>query len=207
MPIGSLTSQFFANVYLNELDQFIKHTLKVQAYLRYVDDFVLLADDRQTLLAWKRQIEAFLQDRLKLQLHPNKVVLQRCTQGIDFLGSMVFPHHSLVRQRSVRALRRRLDWFKWLIFPKSQRRVQAPSIGNWSRWLAEHPCLLKPGVPSPALLKRMLATINSYYGVFGHNNTLRLRQHIYYTELGVLKQFFLPNGPHYNHLQIRKRWQ
>lgn len=117
LPIGSLTSQFFANVYLNELDQFVKHTLKARAYLRYVDDFCLLADDPATLLGWKAQIEAFLRERLHLTLHPHKVVLQRCTQGLDFLGQIVFPHHSLMRQRSVRALRKRIRYFWHLLHP------------------------------------------------------------------------------------------
>ena len=108
MPIGSLTSQFFANIYLNELDQYIKHSLKISGYVRYVDDFVLLADDAATLMHWKAQIEVFLAHHLRLELHPNKVVLQRCAQGVNFLGSIVFPHYSLIRQRSVRALRKRL---------------------------------------------------------------------------------------------------
>ena len=109
LPIGSHTSQFFANVYLNELDQFVKHQLKVRAYLRYVDDFVLLADDPQTLVRWQAQIARFLGDHLHLELHPGKTVLQRCRQGIDFLGSVVYPDHCLIRQRSIRALRLRLS--------------------------------------------------------------------------------------------------
>jgi RNA-directed DNA polymerase len=84
MPIGSLTSQFFANVYLNELEQFIKYTLKVQGYLRYVDDFVLLADDPGTLMRWRTQIEDFLWQRLRLRLHPHKTMIQRCAQGAGF---------------------------------------------------------------------------------------------------------------------------
>lgn len=206
MPIGSLTSQFFANIYLNELDQYIKHTLKVSAYLRYVDDFVLLADDAATLLRYKAQIELFLRQRLRLELHPNKVVLQRCAQGIDFLGSIVFAQHSLIRQRSVRALRKRLAWFNALIFPDSAPRAPAPSMGAWPRWLANHQACIAPGVPSAALLQRMLATINSYYGIFRHANTQRLRKHIYHTELGPLQRFFIPDGPQYLHLTIKKRW-
>lgn len=205
LPIGSLTSQFFANVYLNELDQFVKHTLKVRGYLRYVDDFVLLADDPSTLLDWKRAIDHFLRTRLRLELHPDKTVLQRCNQGIDFLGSIVFPGHELIRQRSVRALRRRIAWFNELIVHED-RRPPAPPAGKWHRWLAEHPIFIAPGTPNPALLARMLATINSYYGIFSHADTWRLRKHIYHQELGPLKTFFLPDGPGYRHLQIRKAW-
>lgn len=206
MPIGSLTSQFFANVYLNELDQFVKHTLKVRGYVRYVDDFVLLADDPQTLLSWKIAIEGFLHERLRLALHPNKTVLQRCAQGIDFLGSIVFPDHRLARQRGVRALRRRLAWFKWLVFPHTERPVPMLPAGNWQHWLAQHRALVQPGHPTPALLQRMLSTLNSYYGVFGHADTWRLRKHIYQKELGPLKTFFIPTGADYRHLQIRKAW-
>lgn len=206
LPIGSLTSQFFANVYLNELDQFVKHSLKVRGYLRYVDDFVLLADDPQTLLAWKSAIEGFLHKRLRLELHPNKTVLQRCTQGADFLGSIVFPNHRLARQRGVRALRRRLAWFKWLVFPHTERPAPMPPAGSWQRWLTRHRALFQPGLPTPALLQRMLSTLNSYYGVFAHADTWRLRKHIYEKELGPLKTFFIPAGSHYPHLEIRKAW-
>lgn len=207
LPIGSLTSQFFANVYLNELDQFVKHTLKVRGYLRYVDDFVLLADDPQTLIRWKTEIDSFLAQRLGLQLHPHKTVLQRCNQGIDFLGTIVFPSHKLIRQRSVRALRRRLTWFKWLVSPHTEPVVPQPPMGTWQRWLDNHTAFLAPGIPSSALLQRMLSTLNSYYGLFSHANTYRLRVHIYQKELGPLKRFFLPDGAHYHHLQIKKCWQ
>ena len=205
MPIGSLTSQFFANVYLNELDQFVKHTLKVLGYLRYVDDFVLLADDTRTLMHWHARISQFLQDRLALQLHPSKTVIQRCTQGIDFLGSIVFPDHRLVRQRSVRALRQRLRWFEALIFAQGAQ-TPTPSQGRWHSWLQQHSALIAPGHPSPALLARMLATINSYYGVFRSAHTHRLRQHIYEQELGRLQTFFMPEGSAYRYLRIRKAW-
>ena len=146
-------------------------------------------------------------DRLRLELHPNKTVLQRSNQGIDFLGCIVYPGHRLTRQRSVRALRRRLAWFKWLVWPHTERHVPAPPMGVWQRWLANHQALRAAGVPSPALLQRMLATLNSYYGVFSHADTYRLRKHIYHKELGPLKRFFLPDGPSYHHLQVKKAWQ
>ena len=69
LPIGNLTSQFFANVYLNELDQFVKHRLKCKYYLRYCDDFVMLFEERDKLLKWKAEVELFLADRLKLRLN------------------------------------------------------------------------------------------------------------------------------------------
>jgi hypothetical protein len=80
----------------------------VRGYVRYVDDFVLLADSAEALIAQRKAIDVFLRDHLALEVHPNKTVMQRCTQGLDFLGAIVCPHHKLTRQRSVRALRQRL---------------------------------------------------------------------------------------------------
>jgi hypothetical protein len=84
--------------------------------------------------------------------------------------------------------------------------VPQPPFGTWHRWLANHVVFAAPGVPSTALLQRMLATINSYYGVFSHAHTYRLRKHIYQKELGPLKRLFLPYGASYQHLRIRKVW-
>ncbi len=206
MPIGSLSSQFFANVYMNELDQYIKHQLKINGYVRYVDDFVILGSDPQTLIIQKQKIETFLAQRLALEIHPNKIILQRCNQGTNFLGAIIYPHHRLTRQRSVRALRRRIAWFKWLIFPHTQPHMPMPSMGTWQRWLQDHQANIADGIPSPALLQRMLATLNSYYGIFSHANTYRLRKHIYHKELGVLQKFFLPADANYQHLKIKKAW-
>ena len=208
LPIGSLSSQFFANVYLNELDQFIKHTLKVRGYVRYVDDFVLLGDNPAVLNAQRKAIDHFLHTSLALQVHPHKTVMQRCTQGIDFLGSIVYPHHTLVRQRSVRALKLRVQAFTQLVFGGEGALEQAQfKHGSWQRWLANHQATLGPGIPTAALLQKMLSTLNSYYGMFTHAHTWHLRKHIYEVELGALRQFFLPDGPRYSHLRIRKVWQ
>jgi retron-type reverse transcriptase len=98
LPIGNLSSQFFANVYLDRLDQFVKHELKVPRYVRYVDDFVLVHRDRAVLEAWKNEIESFLGRELKLSLKDD-VRLRPLTAGIDFLGYVVYPTHTLVRRR------------------------------------------------------------------------------------------------------------
>ncbi|HLF10173.1 MAG TPA: reverse transcriptase domain-containing protein, partial [Gammaproteobacteria bacterium] len=84
ISIGNLSSQFFANVYLSALDQFVKHTLKAKRYLRYVDDFVLVHESREQLASWQAQIEDFLRDRLRLKLKA-EVKLRPLESGIDFL--------------------------------------------------------------------------------------------------------------------------
>ncbi len=108
LPIGNLTSQFFANVYLNELDQFIKHTLKIKYYLRYVDDLVILSEDKNQLEIWCNEINKFLGDRLKLKLHPKKQILQTVDKGIDFVGFIVRPSHILIRKRVVKSFKEKL---------------------------------------------------------------------------------------------------
>lgn len=102
LPIGNLPSQFGANVYLNELDQFVKHRLRVPHYVRYVDDFVLLHDSPQQLNAWRAAIEAFLPERLGVQLNPSKTVLQPVARGIDFVGHLLKPHRRILRRRTFR---------------------------------------------------------------------------------------------------------
>lgn len=100
LPIGNLSSQFFANVYLNGLDQFVKHTLKAKRYLRYVDDFVLVHRDRAVLAQWQADIEAFIARELRLRFKPD-IRLRPLTDGIDFLGYVIRPSHTLVRRRVV----------------------------------------------------------------------------------------------------------
>ena len=101
LPIGNLSSQFFANVYLNELDQFVKHQLREKHYIRYVDDFVLLHESPQQLNTWKHEIEQFLADRLNAQLNPTKTILQPVDRGIDFVGQVIKPWRRTTRKRTV----------------------------------------------------------------------------------------------------------
>jgi len=111
LPIGNLTSQFFGNVYLNELDQFVKHTLKARHYLRYVDDFILLDTNRERLLEMKEKIGQFLNEKLALELKP-EITLKRVSEGANFLGYIVRPDYVLVRNRVIGNLRARLRQFE-----------------------------------------------------------------------------------------------
>ncbi len=100
LAIGNLSSQFFANVYLDALDQFVKHRLRVRHYVRYVDDFVLLHDSPQWLNAARDAMDAFLQAELGLRLNPRKTVLQPIDRGIDFAGQLIKPHRRILRRRT-----------------------------------------------------------------------------------------------------------
>lgn len=108
MPLGNLTSQFFANVYLNELDQFVKNKLKAKYYIRYVDDFVILHNSKEKLNGWKEQINKFLKNNLKLELHPNKSKILPLRNGINFLGYRIFYHHKLLRKSNLKKFERNL---------------------------------------------------------------------------------------------------
>ena len=111
MPLGNLTSQFFANVYLNELDYFVKHSLKAKYYIRYVDDFVILHSSKKQLEIWKKDIEIFLKEKLKIELHPDKSKIILLSKGIDFLGFRCFYHHKLLRKRSIIKMKHKIDMF------------------------------------------------------------------------------------------------
>lgn len=102
LPIGNLSSQFFANVLLDGLDQHIKHTIKARHYVRYVDDMVLLHDSPQWLNGALRSINEFL-PRLRLALNPRKTVIQPVARGVDFAGYVVKPWRMEARRRTVRA--------------------------------------------------------------------------------------------------------
>ena len=101
LPIGNLTSQFFANIYLNELDHFVKETLGFERYIRYVDDFIILDEDKEGLKEATNEVGRFLKEKLHLKLCESKTILQRVEKGIDFLGYYVKPSHTLVRRKVV----------------------------------------------------------------------------------------------------------
>jgi len=107
LPIGNLTSQFFANLYLNPLDHFVKERLRCRAYLRYVDDFALLANSKAVLWKWRKQIAIFLQS-LRLKLHPQRCYIFPARVGWLILGQRVFHTHRLLAAQNVRNFKRRL---------------------------------------------------------------------------------------------------
>jgi retron-type reverse transcriptase len=153
LPIGCLPSQFFANTYLNELDQFVKHRIGARRYLRYVDDFVIVHESRQQLVAWRDEIAAFLRDRLRLELR-TETCLRPLRDGIDFLGYVIFPTHIRVR-----------------------RRVVTHACTTFSAWECGH---VRNGIirTNPADYRVAQAVIASYEGHFAHASSWRLKRSI-----------------------------
>lgn len=109
MPLGNLTSQVFANIYLNELDQFVKHKLKAKYYMRYADDFLFLSKNKKLLREYVDVLRQFLNNELKLELHPDKISIRRLDNGVDFLGYIILPHYILPRTKTKRRIFRKME--------------------------------------------------------------------------------------------------
>ena len=138
MPLGNLTSQFFANVYLNELDYFVKHELKVKYYIRYVDDFVILHSSKEQLKKWKAEIEIFLIKKLKLELHPQKSKIISLSRGIDFVGFRCFWHYKLLRKRNVRKIFLKVEKYKRGEISKEKILESFQGWQAYSKWANSH---------------------------------------------------------------------
>ncbi len=134
LPLGNLTSQFFANVYLDEFDQFVKHKLKAKYYIRYVDDFVILHKSKKELQHYMEEIGNFLKKNLALELHPDKCKILTLNQGAGFLGFRIFYHHKLVRKKNLRKFEKRLKQMKQDY--KEQLLDQEKLIAKFEGWLA-----------------------------------------------------------------------
>lgn len=109
LPLGNLTSQLLVNIYMNEFDQFVKHTLKTKFYIRYADDFVIFSHNKDYLKILLPHIDLFLKKRLKLDLHPQKVSIKTLSSGVDFLGWVHFPDHRVLRTVTKRRMIRNLQ--------------------------------------------------------------------------------------------------
>jgi hypothetical protein len=139
-PIGNYTSQWFGNLYLNELDVLVKQDLKVKGYLRYCDDFLLFGDDKSLLHRMKELIGDFLRDRLRLSYSYAEVFPVK--SGVDFLGYRHFPTHVLLRKSTALRVKRRLAKLPHLLatgrLSKEQVRSSLASTKGWLRWACTH---------------------------------------------------------------------
>ena len=169
LPIGNLTSQFFANVYLDALDQFVKHELKARRYVRYVDDLVIVHEQRDQLVAWRERIERFLEERLKLELNEARTKLAPVSSGIDFLGYVIHPTHRLVRRRVVGNLRAALSKIEKETFGRGRDGVVVVRSGARTH-------------------DQLVAVMNSYLAHFKRANAHRLTKSLWrrYRWLGHL---------------------
>lgn len=155
LPIGNLTSQVWANVYLNRFDHFIKEELRVPGYVRYVDDFVLFSNSATQLALWKTQMEQYLVG-LRLLAHPDKTHIHKTAAGVPFLGFRVWPQYRVVKKEKVRRFERHL--------------TQQLKELNLIPGLSWHP-------PRRAVLQHLESGLNSWRGhvAFGQSRRLQYR--------------------------------
>lgn len=136
VPIGNYTSQWFGNLYLNEMDQWLKHEWRVKHYIRYCDDFLLFHNDKRFLHELKDEIEFFIGERLQLTF--SRWSIFPVTQGIDFLGYRHFRDHILLRKSTAKRVRRRLQKLPQLLregkLSPEQFRSSIASTRGWLQW-------------------------------------------------------------------------
>ena len=190
LPIGNLTSQFFANVYLNELDRFVKHQLRCRFYLRYVDDFVLVGQSPNELMDWQDSIRRFLHENLALELK-GEGILRRVSEGADFLGYIVRPNYVLVRNRVVNNLKYRLAKYRdgmigeFEMGGKTYKRIRV----------------------QPEEANRLRQTISSYLGHFKHANSKRLVGRILSNHSWLLDLFKIEKGKFKNRFETNRQFR
>ena len=148
IPIGNLTSQIFANIYMNEFDQFVKHDLKVKYYARYTDDFIIVSTDKIYLENLIVSMQDFLKAKLCLELHPKKVTITKHIRGIDFLGYVILPEHIKLRTKTKR---------------KTPKKIQQMVERYKHRKITE---------------LTLYSSLQSYLGVLSHANAYKLSQEI-----------------------------
>lgn len=149
LPIGNLTSQLFANIYLNELDHFVKETLRERWYGRYMDDFFIISGDKEELKKVKEKIGVFLKESLGLDLHPQKVSIKNVKEGVAFVGYRIFYDHILIRGSTLLRMQRKLKI--------RRRQCQSGKISQ----------------------KKLNQTISSFKGHLKHANAWRLSKKMF----------------------------
>ncbi|MFH1895990.1 MAG: RNA-directed DNA polymerase [bacterium] len=175
LPIGNLTSQFFANVYLNELDQFAVKTLGVPGYGRYVDDFLVFSNSKEEIITARNSIKEFLTANLNLKMHPKKQQIQPTRHGIPFVGYFIKP---------------------WVVYPRRNTVKKVKS----QLFLAVEGRIPVTGKKE---LVHLQQSLNSYYGHFRHASSYNLRKHLYLKHFDPqLKLLLAPKNNSYNSYSV-----
>jgi RNA-directed DNA polymerase len=156
LPIGNLTSQVFANFYMNTFDHFIKKELDIKYYGRYVDDFIIVHNDKDYLKSLLPTIGQFLQSQLQLSLHPKKIYLQHFSKGVQFLGTLIKPNRIYIANRTK---------------------------GNFYSAIQKQNAVVQNKKPTRAEQHQFLSSMNSYLGIMKHYKTYRLRKKMLFKNL------------------------
>jgi RNA-directed DNA polymerase len=155
LPIGNLTSQVFANFYMNTLDHYVKHDLKIQFYGRYVDDFVIIHPDKGFLKSLILELYDFLQSTLHLTLHPKKIHLQHYKKGVKFIGSVILPNRIYIANRTK---------------------------GNFYNAIAKQNKIVQNRKPTKGEQEALLSSLNSYLGIIKHYKSFSIRKRMIFKD-------------------------
>ena len=158
LPIGNLTSQVFANFYMNIFDHYIKHDLGIRYYGRYVDDFVLVHQDKAYLKSLIPVLKNYLQMQLQLTLHPDKIYLQHYSKGVQFLGTVIKPRRIVMAKRTQ---------------------------GNFYEAIKKQNEVVKDHKPDKEQQAAFLSCMNAYLGIMRHYKTHKLRKRLLFTHLSA----------------------
>jgi RNA-directed DNA polymerase len=169
LPIGNLTSQVFANFYMDQFDHFVKHDLKIKYYGRYVDDFVLVHSDKENLKSLLPILSGFLFSTLGLTLHPKKIYLQHYSKGVPFLGNIIKPNRIYIGNRTK---------------------------GNFYDAIAKQSAIASDHKPTKEELDKFLSSMNSYLGIMKHYPSYKMRKKMIFKNLSVWwwNQVYLSGG-------------
>lgn len=151
LPIGNLTSQLFANIYMNDFDHHIKQVCKIKYYGRYVDDFVLIHSDKNYLNSLIPILSRFLISYFKLILHPDKIYLQHYSCGVKFLGTIIKPYRTYIANRTK---------------------------GNFYQTIEKQNKIIRDHKPDNDEMKKFLSCMNSYLGIMKHYKTYKIRKQL-----------------------------
>ncbi len=158
LPIGNLTSQVFANFYMDSFDHFVKHDLKIQYYGRYVDDFVIVHEDKEYLKKLIPQLSEYLQTELQVTIHPKKIYLQHYSKGVKFLGTVILPNRIYIADRTK---------------------------GNFYNAIAKHNQIARDHKPSKEEQQAFQSSMNSYLGIMKHYKSYKLRKEMIFKNLSA----------------------
>lgn len=158
LPIGNLTSQLFGNVYLNGFDHWIKKEFKIKYYGRYVDDLIIIHQNKKYLLDLIPKINNYLDSNLSLKLHPHKIYIQHFSKGVNYLGAIIKPHRIY-----------------------SGRRVR----GNFYQAIQKHNQVIRDHRPNPKEMQNYLSSMNSYLGILRHSKSYQFTRKVIKKEISA----------------------
>lgn len=179
LPIGNLTSQLFGNIYLNEFDHYVKKDLKIRYYGRYVDDFVLIHQNMGYLKSIIPLMRNFLNEKLQLKLHPDKIYLQHYSKGVKYLGAVIKPHRIYIANRT------KGNFYK--------------TINLWNTIIRKNKKLNREETET------FLSSINSYLGILKHYKTFKIRKKMLNEHLSAYfwNYFYISHA--YQKLTLKRR--